>query len=495
MSEPYSVVSTSTHHLIIIMPEPRPASAGDVKLEPSTGQDGSQPLNIEEKQPAKRSRLETDGHGPTLSSSYRPRKRPDPIPTHMSIPLPSPTISSSTSSNFQSEHIVTPISSLPTSTSTNFQQNNHYRPTSSSSSSNHVIPQTSSLVSSWSDSKPSLPPPPPSTHALPPRPQVSLPPLNPNRVETPLGLGAVPISSSPINPQRNDTSVKTEQPTNSTSPQPDQPSAEEIRRRADEVIARLMGTAPSASPTTPVPVITTSEEGSLERKAEDVIARLEREARAREAAVPTPTVFRPPYPPYGHPGQPPAAYYPPPGMMRPPPPAGWRPPTGYGPPPGWRPPGPTITRFPRPPPTLPPTHISPHLSPNRPPSVLFAISPATSTTAIPSPNTSSAPLPTETPDADPPILLPKKRKSESLEPPVIQPKPQNQVYIGNLPADTQLATLRKAFEALSPILTIELRAPYAMIEFEEEGAAEQAVEVYDEGSFGGVQIRVERASD
>jgi hypothetical protein len=34
-----------------------------------------------------------------------------------------------------------------------------------------------------------------------------------------------------------------------------------------------------------------------------------------------------------------------------------------------------------------------------------------------------------------------------------------------------------------------------MIEFEEEGAAQQAVEVYDEGSFGGVQIRVERASD
>ena len=93
-----------------------------------------------------------------------------------------------------------------------------------------------------------------------------------------------------------------------------------------------------------------------------------------------------------------------------------------------------------------------------------------------------------------PILLPKKRKSQSTDPPV-QPKPQNQVYIGNLPANTQLATLRKAFEALSPILTIELRAPYAMIEFEEDGMAQQAVEVYDEGSFGGVQIRVERASD
>jgi RNA recognition motif-containing protein len=498
------------------MPESPPASAGDVKLEPPNDQNGSQTLNTEDEQPAKRPRLDTDGHvhGPTLSSSYRPRKRPDPIPTHMSIPSPSPTTSSSSSSNFPSEHIVTPISSLSTSTSTstNFQQNNHYRPTSSSSS---LIPPISSFVSSWSDTKPSLPPPPPSTHALPPRPQVSLPPPSAHRVDQPAGLSAVPISSSSINPPRNDSTVKPETTTASTPPPSDLPSAEEIRRRADEVIARLMGTAPSSSPTTPAPAASTSEEGSLERKAEDVIARLEREARAREAAVLTPVMFRPPYPPYGQPGGPPAGYYPPPGMMRPPhPPAGWRPPVGYGPPPGWRPPGPTITRFPRPAPTLPLTHISPHLSPaNRPPFLPPAVSPATSTTAIPflpsavspvtsttaipSPITSSAPLPTGTPqaNADMPILLPKKRKSESLEPPSIQPKPQNQVYIGNLPADTQLATLRKAFEALSPILTIELRAPYAMIEFEEEGAAQQAVEVYDEGSFGGVQIRVERASD
>jgi hypothetical protein len=483
------------------MPGSPPVSASGVKLEPPNDHNGSQPLNAEDEQPAKRPRLETDGHGhgPTLSSSYRPRKRPDPIPTHMSIPSPSPTTSSSTSSNFpSSEHIVTPISSIPTSTSTstNFQQNNHYRPTSSSSSLNTVIPPTSSFLSSWSDTKPSLPPPTPSTHALPPRPQFSLPPPNSNRVEPPPGLGAVPISSSPTNPPRNDTTVKTEPSTASTSPPSDQPSAEEIRRRADEVIARLMGTAPSASPTTPAPAPSKSEEGSIERKAEDVIARLEREARAREAAVP-PAVFRPPYPPYGLPGQPPAGYYPPPGVMRPPPPpAGWRPPAGYGPPPGWRPPGPTITRFPRPPPTLPPTHMPSHLSPsNRPPFLPSAVSPITPTTAIPSPITTSAPLPTGTPSADLPILLPKKRKSESLEPPVVQPKPQNQVYIGNLPADTQLATLRKAFEALSPILTIELRAPYAMIEFEEDGAAQQAVEVYDEGSFGGVQIRVERASD
>jgi hypothetical protein len=482
------------------MPESPPASAGDVKLEHPNDKNGSQPLNTEDEQPAKRPRLDTDGHGhgPTLSSSYRPRKRPDPIPTHMSIPSPSPTISSSTSSNFPPEHIVTPVSSLPTSasTSTNFQQNNHYRPTSSSSS---LIPPTSSFVSSWSDSKPTLPPPTPSTHALPPRPQVSLPPPNPNRVEPPPELGAIPISSSPINPSRNDTTVKPETTANSTSPPSDLPSAEEIRRRADEVIARLMGTAPSSSPTTPAPAASTSEEGSLERKAEDVIARLEREARAREAAVPTPTMFRPPYPPHGQPGGPPAGYYPPPGMMRPPhPPAGWRPPVGYGPPPGWRPPGPTIIRFPRPPATLPPTHMPSHLSPsNRPPFLPSAVSPATSSTTIPSPVTSIAPLPTGTPNtnADMPILLPKKRKSDSLEPPTIQPKPQNQVYIGNLPADTQLATLRKAFEALSPILTIELRAPYAMIEFEEDGAAQQAVEVYDEGSFGGVQIRVERASD
>jgi len=476
------------------MPDTPPASAGDVKIEPPNAQNGSQPLNAEDEQPAKRPRLDTDGHGPTLSSSYRPRKRPDPIPTYMSIPSPSPTTSSSTSSNFPSEHIVTPISALPTFTPTNFQQNNHYRPSSSSSP---LIPPTSSLVSSWSDTKPSLPPPTPSTHALPPRPQVLLPPPSANRVQPPIGLGAVPISSSPINPHRDNTTVKAETTSDSTSPPPDLPSAEEIRRRADEVIARLMGTAPSTSPATPAPPTIISEEGSLERKAEDVIARLEREARAREAAVPTPTMFRPPYPPYGQPGGAPAAYYSPPGMMRPPhPPAGWRPPPGYGPPPGWRPPGPTITRFTRPPPTPPPTHMSSHLSPsNRLPFLPSAVSPITPTIAIPSPSNTSAPLPTGTPNASPPILLPKKRKSESLEPPAVQPKPQNQVYIGNLPADTQLATLRKAFEALSPILTIELRAPYAMIEFEEEGAAQQAVEVYDEGSFGGVQIRVERASD
>jgi hypothetical protein len=34
-----------------------------------------------------------------------------------------------------------------------------------------------------------------------------------------------------------------------------------------------------------------------------------------------------------------------------------------------------------------------------------------------------------------------------------------------------------------------------MIEFDKDGMAEQAVEVYDEGTFGGVQIRVERAID
>jgi hypothetical protein len=33
-----------------------------------------------------------------------------------------------------------------------------------------------------------------------------------------------------------------------------------------------------------------------------------------------------------------------------------------------------------------------------------------------------------------------------------------------------------------------------MIEFEKDGMAEKAVEVYDEGSFGSVQIRVERAT-
>jgi len=309
-------------------------------------------------------------------------------------------------------------------------------------------------------------------------------------------VGAIPISPLPLDSPRNDTSVKAETTTASTSPELDQPSADEIRRRADEVIARLMGTAPPASSTAAAPALSTSEEGSLERKAEDVIARLEREARAREAAVP-PVMFRPPYPPYGLPGQTPTAYYPPPGMMRPPPP-GWRPPVGYGPPPGWRPPGPTITRFPRPPPAPSPALTPSHLSPlNRPPFLPSAVSPATTTATIPSPNTFNPRLPTGTPNtnAEIPILLPKKRKSEFLEPPAVQPKPQNQVYIGNLPADTQLATLRKAFEALSPILTIELRAPYAMIEFEVDGMAQQAVEVYDEGSFGGVQIRVERASD
>lgn len=145
--------------------------------------------------------------------------------------------------------------------------------------------------------------------------------------------------------------------------------------------------------------------------------------------------------------------------------------------------------------------MSPHhqTPPNVPPHLPLAASPSNPANPLPSPNTRPTPSVQSSPDVTPkselPVLLPKKRKSESLEPPAIQPKPQNQVYIGNLPAETQLATLRKAFEALSPILTIELRAPYAMIEFEEDGVAQRAVEVYDEGSFGGVQIRVERASD
>jgi hypothetical protein len=34
-----------------------------------------------------------------------------------------------------------------------------------------------------------------------------------------------------------------------------------------------------------------------------------------------------------------------------------------------------------------------------------------------------------------------------------------------------------------------------MIEFAVDGMAERAVDVYDEGTFGGVQIRVERAAE
>jgi len=77
--------------------------------------------------------------------------------------------------------------------------------------------------------------------------------------------------------------------------------------------------------------------------------------------------------------------------------------------------------------------------------------------------------------------------------PTPHPNPHNQVYLGSLPPSTTLPSLRAAFSALSPIESIELRTPYAMIEFEDEGAAERAVEVYDEGWFGGVMIRVERA--
>jgi hypothetical protein len=126
-------------------------------------------------------------------------------------------------------------------------------------------------------------------------------------------------------------------------------------------------------------------------------------------------------------------------------------------------------------------------------------SPSTPTTALPlnpSPTVSTSALPpkrkseTPPPGESEPILLPKNSPNK----PTIPPNPLNQIYIGNLPADTKVAALRQAFEALSPILTIELRAPYAMIEFEKDGMAEKAVEVYDEGSFGSVQIRVERAT-
>jgi hypothetical protein len=489
------------------MPDTPPESAGDVKIEPTNDQNASASLSNLDDQPAKRPRLDADEsreHRPILSSSYRPRKRPDPIPTHLSIP--SPTTASSTSSRFQSENIITPQSSFSTYSQ---QNNNHYHPNSSSSSSypTSAIPSTSFLASQGPDVKPILPPLPPIVHSLPPRPQVPLPPANTFRAGQTPELAAVPISSPATIATRDD--VKVESEGKSTSPRPDPPSAEEIRRRADEVIARLMGSALSpatpVAPSAPSPAAASaSSDGdqSLEKKAEDVIARLERETRAREAAVPV-GMFIPPHLPHGLPGRPPIPMYPFPGGMMPPlPPPGWRPPMGFGPPPGWRPPGPMITRFPRPPFAPPPAHMSPHhiSPPNLPPSLPLAISPATSISALPSPRNLGTPPPqasNETPaQEDMPVLLPKKRKSTSVEPPAhVQPKPQNQVYIGNLPATTQLATLRKAFEALSPILTIELRAPYAMIEFEEDGMAQQAVEVYDEGTFGGVQIRVERASD
>ena len=74
-----------------------------------------------------------------------------------------------------------------------------------------------------------------------------------------------------------------------------------------------------------------------------------------------------------------------------------------------------------------------------------------------------------------------------------RPNPQNQIYLGSLPPSTTLQALRTAFSVLSPIVSIELRPPYAMIEFEIFEAADRAVEAYDEGSFCGAMIRVERA--
>jgi RNA recognition motif-containing protein len=169
--------------------------------------------------------------------------------------------------------------------------------------------------------------------------------------------------------------------------------------------------------------------------------------------------------------------------MRPPPP-GWRPPPGFRPPPGWRPP-------PFPPNMAPGTTVpmSPAPAPPSP-----AVSVSSQSTSAPVPNAEEA----VTTEAEEPILLPKKPKSPSASsapPKDRKPNPENQIYIGNLPHSTQLATLRKAFEAISPILTIELKAPYAMIEFEKDHMAQEAVDVYDEGTFGGVQIRVERATE
>ncbi|CAD6572922.1 MAG: hypothetical protein TREMPRED_000691 [Tremellales sp. Tagirdzhanova-0007] len=82
---------------------------------------------------------------------------------------------------------------------------------------------------------------------------------------------------------------------------------------------------------------------------------------------------------------------------------------------------------------------------------------------------------------------------QSAPSPTSHPNPFNQIYLGSLPPATTLPSLRTAFAPLSPIVSIELRSPYAMIEFEQAGAAERAVEVYDEGYFAGAMIRVERA--
>jgi len=92
-----------------------------------------------------------------------------------------------------------------------------------------------------------------------------------------------------------------------------------------------------------------------------------------------------------------------------------------------------------------------------------------------------------------PARTPAQTTSKPAQSPAPRPNPQNQIYLGSLPSTTSLPSLRTAFESLSPIVSIELRSPYAMIEFEDPDAADRAVEVYDEGSFDGAMIRVERA--
>ena len=109
----------------------------------------------------------------------------------------------------------------------------------------------------------------------------------------------------------------------------------------------------------------------------------------------------------------------------------------------------------------------------------------------------SAPLassPAPTPGLVTPTLTTQNDSTALLtETPSAPPKPANQVYIGNLPDSTTLQSLRDAFSSISPIVSIELRMPYAMIEFEKDGAAAEAVERFNEGTFGGSEIVVERA--
>lgn len=122
-----------------------------------------------------------------------------------------------------------------------------------------------------------------------------------------------------------------------------------------------------------------------------------------------------------------------------------------------------------------------------------AASPATEKKVVTGEPSAEDPHPARDSGTTPPSVGPASATLD-LKSPADQPNLRRQIFLGSLSPTTTLEMLRKAFSPLSPIVTIELRTPLAMIEFEEDGAAAMAVDIYDKAKLGGALIRVERAA-